>query len=246
VIGEALDAYLLATDDDRQSDGYWHPSGLFQCDRMAAYEQRGVERTDPKKSGDHRPLVMGKLLHELMQLSVTHQADIEAIREAWHEVKVFIPTLGVKGSADSLLLLADGTYELEEFKSIKTAAVKFSKGGFEPKENHVNQALTYVYGIRYFPWITEHVGPDGEIVKTSHSPLGGKLSRARLTYITKDDTQFHEYIYNITPEWEVWFLEYMENLTSFTDTLPPRLPEKTWLCKGYCSWRSRCWGADGP
>jgi len=246
VIETYLDEYLFATDDERLPDGYWHPSSMFQCDRQAAYNQRGTERTDPKGVGDHRPLVMGKLLHTLMQSAVSHQAESENIAAAWHEVKVVIPPLRVKGSADSLLRMADGTYELEEFKSTKLAAVKFAKGGFQPKDEHVKQALTYVYGIRYFTWYTEHTDAEGDTIRVPHDPLGAKLTTARLTYITKDDMGIKEYLYAITPEWEEWFLGYMKKLhESEGGVLPARLPEKTWLCKGYCEWRTRCWGVDG-
>mgnify|MGYP000084204223 CR=1 FL=1 len=168
MIAGALDSYLVATDEERKPDGFFHPSGLFSCDRLAVYEQRGFPRTDDKKPEEHRPLVMGKLIHELLQASVTHLADTEQITDVWHEVKVFIPTLGVKGSADSLVLFADGTYEVEEFKSTKSSGIKYAKGGFTPKEEHVKQGLTYVYGIRYFPWFTTHVGPDGKEFEVKH------------------------------------------------------------------------------
>ena len=244
MIAGALDSYLVATDEERKPDGFFHPSGLFSCDRLAVYEQRGVPRTDDKKPEEHRPLVMGKLIHELLQASVTHLADTEQIADVWHEVKVFIPTLGVKGSADSLVLFADGTYEVEEFKSTKSSGIKYAKGGFTPKEEHVKQGLTYVYGIRYFPWFTTHVGPDGKEFEVKHDPLGGKLTRLRVTYFGKDAHEILEFPYTITPEWEAWFVTHLKLLGDY-EGLPPRLPEKNWLCKGYCNWRTRCWGDDG-
>lgn len=244
MISGALDAYLLATADEREPDGFFHPSSLFQCDRMAVYEQTGVPRSDGKTGSDYIPLEMGKLIHTLLQSSVTHMADTERVAEVWHEVKVRIPTLNIKGSADSLVRFEDGSYEVEEFKSTKSAGIKYAKGGFTPKENHVNQGFTYVYGMRHFPWYTEHTMPDGTVVETEHEPLGEKLTRLRVTYFGKDGGEILEFPYTITPDWEAWFVKYMTFLKDH-EGLPARKPEKDWLCRGYCSWRTRCWGLDG-
>lgn len=241
MIEEALDAYLLATADEREPDGYFHPSSLFSCDRMAVYEQTGMPRSDAKAGKDYIPLEMGKLIHTLLQSSVTHMADTERVQEVWHEVKVIIPPLNVKGSADSLIRFEDGSYEVEEFKSTKSAGIKYAKGGFKPKEEHVNQGLTYTYGMRYFPWYTEHTMPDGTVVTTRHEPIGARLTRLRVTYFGKDAGEILEFPYTITPEWEAWFVEFMRKLNG-AEELPDRKPEKDWLCKGYCSWRSLCWG----
>ena len=244
MIAGALTSFLVDTEKDRLPDGYFHPSSLFQCDRLAVYEQRAYEKSDTKKPEEHIPLRMGTLIHELLQASVTHMADTERIQEAWHEVKVIIPDLMVTGSADSLVLLADGTYEVEEFKSTKSSGIKYAKGGFTPKENHVNQGLTYVYGMRYFPWYTEHTMPDGTVETVKHAPLGGKLTKLRVTYFGKDAGEILEFTYTITSEWEQWFVDYIRILRDY-EGLPARKPEKDWLCKSYCAFRTRCWEADG-
>ena len=244
MIAGALTTYLADTEEERVPDHLFHPSSMFQCDRLAIYEQRAYTKTDEKKPEERIPLRMGTLIHELLQASVTHMADTERIVEAWHEVKVVIPTLDVTGSADSLLLLADGTYELEEFKSTKSAGIKYAKGGFTPKENHVNQGLTYVFGLRYFPWYTEYQTLDGTTERIKHPPLGAKLEKLRVTYFGKDAGEILEFTYSITPEWESWFVKYMTKLKDW-EGLPPRKPEKDWLCKSYCAFRTRCWEQDG-
>lgn len=258
LIAPALDAHLAAINEEREPDGYWHPSSLFTCDRQAVYQVRGVLETDPKGGSDYRALAIGKALHELVQAAVT-PASSPRIKRSWHEVKILIPTLRVKGSADSLVELVvqeAGEYEVEEFKSTKSESIKWTvrrDGAFKPKPEHVSQALTYVYAMRYFHFTTEHTDDMGVTHVEDHAPLGGKLSRARITYIGKDAGDIHEFTVEITPEWEQDFLAHIANLDRYREdgeALPPRLArddkgKKHWLCAGYCGFRSRCWNTDG-
>lgn len=272
LIKPAIHDYLLATAEDREPDGMWHPSSLFQCDRQAVYQVRATPETDFKTGEDMIPLAMGKAIHTIIQSAVTHgemqggfsaEGDDDAPRivRSWHEVKVLIPGLRVTGSADSLVFLDDDTYEVEEFKSTKSsgimwanrAAKKSGGPGFQPKPNHVSQGLTYVYAMRYFPFTLtldeETYGPGYTV---QHEPLGDKLTKLRLTYFGKDAGEILEFVYEITPEWEEQFVKYIWNLERHRSPdapLPPRLArdddgKKNWLCN-YCAFRTRCWDADG-
>lgn len=263
LIKPAIHSYLLATAEDREPDGMWHPSSLFMCDRQAVYQVRATPETDLKTGEDMIPLAMGKAIHTLIQSAVTY-SEFEAavgsrqtpIQKAWHEVKVLIPGLKVTGSADSLVLLDDGTYEVEEFKSTKSsgimwanrAAKKSGGPGFQPKPNHVSQGLAYVYAMRHFPFYVENE-PAPPI---RFEPLGDRLTKFRVTYFGKDAGEILEFVYTITPDWEAQFEKYIEDLERYRSPdapLPPRLArdddgKKNWLC-GYCQWRSRCWDDDG-
>lgn len=263
LIADALDSYLEAIEEPREPDGSWHPSSLFNCDRQAVYEVRGTEPSDKSKPAGRRPLEVGKLFHTLLQASVENLAVTNRIEQAFHEVKVHIPDLNVKGSSDSLIVLVTpdwdeddprwtewSKYEVEEFKSTKSSGIRFAKGGFAAKPYHIAQALTYVYAMRYHPFVTEAV-IDGETVRTTHLPLGNALRTARVTYIGKDGSEVLEFLVDITPEWEASFRRHIERLERYRidgEALPPRLPreggEKPWICR-YCKWRTRCWSADG-
>lgn len=257
LITPALDTHLLETAEEREPDGYWHPSSLWGCDRQAVYLVRGTPETDPKEAADYRPLAMGKALHTLVQAAV--KPGNGRIVRAWHEVKVRIPKLNITGSADSVVELACSDengewveYEVEEFKSTKSIALKYAKGDKYPKANHIGQALIYTYGMRYFNWFTEYIDDMGVTITEEHQPLGGKLKRCRITYLGKDNFEVMEYLVDITPEWEARLLAYIANLEKYREdgeALPPRLARddkgaKNWLC-GYCQFRTRCWDEDG-
>lgn len=281
LIKPAIHSYLLATADEREPDYLWHPSSLFMCDRQAVYQVRATPETDFKTGEDMIPLAMGKAIHTIIQSAVTYGSGCDVarldegdwcrthqfflddghppktpIKQAWHEVKVLIPGLKVTGSADSLVLLDDGTYEVEEFKSTKSsgimwanrAAKKSGGPGFQPKPNHVSQGLAYVYAMRHFPFYVENE-PAPPI---RFEPLGDRLTKLRVTYFGKDAGEILEFVYTITPDWEAQFEKYIEDLERYRSPdapLPPRLArdddgKKNWLC-GYCQWRSRCWDDDG-
>ena len=279
LIKPAIHDYLLATAEDREPDGMWHPSSLFQCDRQAVYQVRATPETDFKTGEDMIPLAMGKAIHTIIQSAVSHvrnagyctcgvpeptmehhpTCDLTlpnvGIVKAWHEVKVLIPGLNVTGSADSLVLLDDGTYEVEEFKSTKSSgilwanrAVKKGGPGFQPKPNHVSQGLAYVYAMRYFPFTVDGDGDE----RLEMPPLGDKLTKLRVTYFGKDAGEILEFVYEITPEWEEQFVKYIWDLERYRSPdapLPPRLArdddgKKNWLCN-YCAFRTRCWENDG-
>jgi CRISPR/Cas system-associated exonuclease Cas4 (RecB family) len=244
LITPAINTYLVDSAEERIPDGAWHPSSLFGCDRQALYEVNGTPITDPRPPEDYRALAIGKALHTLVQSAVTHDQG-KGIVQVWHEVKVHDPVRGIKGSADSLVLLDDGTYEVEEFKTTKSIALKYAKKGGYPKPAHVSQALTYARCIRYYPFTVE----DDMGVETVMKPLGGKLKTVRIVYIGKDNAEILEYVYDITPEWEVKLLDYLTLLQRYKDegVLPPRLPKedgkKPWNCS-YCSWATKCWQVD--
>lgn len=261
LIKPAVHDYLLATSEDREPDGMWHPSSLFQCDRQAVYQVRATPETDFKTGEDMIPLAMGKAIHTILQSAVTHsECGQNAIKRTWHEVKVLIPGLKVTGSADSLVFLDDGTYEVEEFKSTKSsgimwadrAAKKNGGVGFQPKPNHVSQGLAYVYAMRYFPFFVDVEGHSDANPYMEMGPLGDRLTKLRVTYFGKDAGEILEFVYEITPEWEEQFVKYiwgLERHRSPEAPLPPRLArgddgKKNWLCN-YCAYRTRCWDTDG-
>jgi len=81
--------------------------------------------------------------------------------------------------------------------------------------------------------------------------LGDQLTRARITYVSKDDLRVQDFEVELTPEWEAKFEHKIARLELYradSTALPLRLPldgkgERSWLCN-YCSFAKKCWNED--
>ena len=252
-VESTLDKHLLATEEPRPPDGYWHPSAIFSCERQAVYEKRGVPQSNERDARSRRILKLGSTLHEIVQKALADDANARAV---YNEVRVEIPGLKTRGSLDSLLEFSDDEYELLELKSISASGFKY--GGM-PKPEHVKQARTYAMALMRYGGVAGTLdAADRLMTFATIPPLGNKLKRVRMVYFSRDDltmrefTQYEGQPILPTQEWmddlegKIALLDaYMEDGTA----LPPRLPldEKgklNWLCRDYCLWRTRCFGID--
>jgi hypothetical protein len=261
-VAAALNAHLVAKNEDREADGYWHPSGLFTCDRQAIYAFRGTPMTNPPNEQSLRVFRMGHLVHGFVQEAIASHPDVQQV---WLEVPVISDTLGVKGHADALVLFTDGTYEVIEVKSIKAAGMKY---GDLPKVAHIKQGIAYAIVLRDGTSIFEGdtisdgfvdldtgvsvvfvTTPDGRRVSRP-GQLGAALRALRVVYVSKDDMLVSEHVLAITPEREAAVRDTLTRLRAFeaAGILPKRLPKvkgaiPNFPCN-YCSYKDRCWGTD--
>jgi len=234
---QALDEYVRAQTAPRPWDGGYHPSGLFGCDRKVVYGLRDTPRPDTWKPGANRALLVGNTLGPVLQTAITEQVG-HTLREAYIEPEIDVAVPFIKGHVDALIRCADGIYEVIENKTINEWALKSAmKKGEIPKPDHVNQGLTYVWAIRNHGFYTE----DREF----HPPIP-QLNRLRVVYWEKSYHPIHEYIVNLTPEWEESFIEHIARLDRYKadgTALPPRLPKDSWQCN-YCDYAKQCWNVD--
>lgn len=243
-IVSALDDHVRRVEVPREPDGKWHPSSLYGCPRKAVYEVRATQPTNERDDRSRRILQVGQVLHDFVQGAVEAHVDIE---EAYAEVKIEIPELNIVGSADQLIRFPGGVWELEEYKTINSMAFRYKD---LPKADHVGQVTPYLKALR------EHGGTtaDGLIIP----PLGDDLSRARISYVSKDDLLIEEAMVFFTPAKDRDLLErvaYLDRYRHDGQALPPRLPDepvknspgktkRAYLCN-YCPFATRCWDQDG-
>lgn len=245
-VAGALDAYVQANASIREPDQKWHPSSIFSCARKAIYEYRGEEQSNPKDARSGRVLFVGTQWHEIVQAAVNAHGEVD---EVYTEVPIDLPDLNIVGHADQLVRIGD-RWELLEFKSISSRGFSYLKG--QPKPEHVEQAMVYLYAIRtagapdHNGWVMDEHG------NSNIPPLGDALDRVRFVYISKDDLRIAEFTVHFTPEMEQSMRDRIALLNVYAEdplSLPPRLPlekggKKNWLCAGYCEFRDRCWNVD--
>jgi hypothetical protein len=230
----ALDAYVDEVEEARTPDGHWHPSSLYGCPRKAVYEARGVVATDPPDARKRRLFRVGHLLHQFVQDAVERFVGT-LIRRAYRELPVAIPELNIAGTADGLVEFESGYWELQEYKSINSRSFKYND---LPKVEHVGQVTPYLYALQ------KHGSPARGV-----PPLGDALTRARITYVSKDDLEISEHIVLMTDAKLADLETRVTSLSRYSGTdLPPRMPDgargkRHWAC-GYCSFVSRCWDTD--
>lgn len=246
----ALDAHVARLSPPREPDGKWHPSGMFGCARKAIYELRGTEQSDPRSARSKRVLFVGSRWHEIVQAAVEQEGNVDEVHT---EVPISVPELNIVGHADQLVRRGD-RWEMEEYKTISSRAFGYLKG--EPKPEHVEQAMTYLWALReYGATIPAHLSIVAfvhEIPAVTIPPLGDALDRIRFVYISKDDLRIEEFVVHWDPEFEQRIRDRVALLDSFRAdpaSLPPRLPlergKRNWLCRDYCEYRTRCWDIDG-
>lgn len=223
LIEESIDNLIRISNDKRELDGMFHPSSASgPCVRRAILEQWREEPTN--KPGDHalRVMQMGSLMHEWVQDAVWRHPDVEVFHP---EIKIVDGSLRLKGAADGLILLKDGSSELLEVKTIKSSAMKYGL----PKEEHKLQARLYALGLRNAGGETK----DGILVFPT------KVDRIRFFYIGKDTFQLHESIEVLEERTWVETERYMTMMNELSDAhsldlLP--LIGKSWYTD-YCPYK---------
>lgn len=245
-VADAIDRHVEANSSTREPDGLFHPSSVSGCARKAIYVVRGETPTNPHGPKQGRVFFIGSRFHEIAQAAVSASP---LVAEVYTEVRVDIPELNVTGAADQLLILHDGTAEMEEYKTIKEG-FKTKGGGFGfkaltgPLPDHVEQARLYMLGLRLYGGVAD----DGRVIP----PLGDRLTRVRFTYIEKQTFDTKEYVVEWDPSWEGEIRAQLDRLEEFRGdplSLPPRLDNRTGFpCSwstGQCEYFTRCWDLDG-
>lgn len=230
---EIIDHYHKMRHEERPPDGKFHPSSLTGCLRQAGYEKLGVPRTNPTDVRSMRIMQRGTKMHE----------DIQDWVKEW--VPGFLPEVPVTwagviaGTCDGLLPLDDGSYELQEYKSISPLYTKVNRKNVLPKPEHVMQARIYYAALRT-------AGEFWNNLEQRTDPL--RLAPSiRIVYFDRDDWKATEC--EVEP-WDAYeaeaFLVQLNDLewNLSEGTLPERKPEGYWLCR-YCPWQKRCWDIDG-
>jgi hypothetical protein len=251
-VEEIIDRHVERLHEEREPDGYWHPSSMSNCLRQAVYEFRGTEATNPRDARSRRVLRVGHMFHEFVQTAI---ASDPAVTAFFPEIKVRSERFRITGSGDGLRALArlkeDGeeVWELLELKSINSMAFRFKD---LPKANHVVQVSIYMKILREEGG--QIVNEQGEILGTI-PPLGEGLKRARLVYLSKDDLRVEEHTVLWTPAKDDEIIDRLAQLEEHQvrGSLPRRLPNerdkktgqerRAWLC-GFCPFEDRCWKGD--
>ena len=245
----ALDKHVARLEEEREPDGYWHPSGLFGCPRKAIYEMRGTEKSNPPDARAKRVFRVGNILHEFIQEAISLDEEVVAF---YAEVKIFDAERRIKGAVDGLALLSSGRWLGLEFKSINSMAFKF---GDLPKPDHKGQASVYMELLREF-------GGTGKLADGTPiiiPPLGESLTRFLFAYVSKDDLQVEEFSMLWSDHKAEVLEERLRVLEAYEESgdLPPRLPPtvktnkktgkttsaRNYMCS-YCAFKDRCWDVD--
>ena len=219
---------------DRSGDMRLHPSAISGCERNAIYQARGEPITNPRPVRFERIMGNGTAYHNKLQayIATTFPDALIEHKALWGPID---------GSADILMPVGDGTYELADFKTISPNGKRFIQGtkprrlksgvfkpgrAAAPSPAHVKQVRIYYTGLR-------RMGV----------PLTGMI---RIVYIDRDDWS------TIELEVEPWTIEeedeYLENMAELEGhlmdgTLPEKQPDDYWLCK-MCEYRTTCKGWD--
>lgn len=267
-VTSALDARVRAEFEEREPDGYWHPSSLFGCLRQAIYASRGAEVTDERDVRSKRILRVGHQFHEYIQGAVNADPRVLA---AFDEVKIVDEGRKIKGSLDHFVVMWTGSLEemprvepgyfvrypeplwewvrqglarveILEYKTISDYAFKYKD---LPKADHVGQLSVYLSVLG----VMGGVAGDGTVIPPMEA-------RGRIAYVSKNDLLIEEYTVLLTQGKERQILErvaYLDSYAADGTALPPRLPDevkkgkttRAFLC-GYCPYQQRCWEVDGP
>lgn len=248
-VATVLDSYVTELEEERLPDGFWHPSSLFGCARRAVYDYLGTPKP-PLDSRTKRVFRMGHIIHEFLQAAILRAVERGDLLQGYVEVKVFDPERGLKGHADGLVQLPDGTWVVLELKSIKSTGMKY---GDLPKDDHRKQAAAYVSILRrhggllrideeanplssdrpgwkrvYMPFLTG-VEEDGETKWYDQLPPIPELSHVAFVYVSKDDMEIREFIQVQTDQKEAWLDDYLARLRRHVSegTQPRRLERVT-------------------
>ena len=228
-----IDQMFLDRYKDRPNDGFFHPSSLSGCARMAVYEVTGTAPSDKKDVRNIRIMGEGTDMHADIDEEMTKRLPgfLSEVGLAWGDIK---------GTADGLLPVGDGVvhywegpilrpiYELQEYKSAGDYKLKMLKRKGQPDPQHVKQARIYY-------WALEN--------------MGYLMDGIRIAYFARDDWGVLEF--EASPWTEEECRSFEEDLGLLRHrvedgTLPDRLDQEgdmAWLCR-YCDFRTRCFKVD--
>jgi hypothetical protein len=235
----ALNRHVEREYEEREPDGFWHPSSLFGCLRQAIYSSRGTEITNQRDDRSRRVLRVGHILHDFVQAAVEAHPGIA---RAYSEAKIQDDELKIRGSLDQVLVFDDGRVEVAEYKTINSQAFKYRD---LPKPDHVGQLSVYLMVLKN----QGAIAGDGTVIPPS-------VARGRIAYVSKDDLLIDEYTVLLSEGKERAILRrvgYLDLYAADGEALPPRLPDeikkgerkRAYLCN-YCPYAQRCWETDGP
>jgi hypothetical protein len=227
VIAPVVDDWFLENREDRESDGFFHPSSLSQCLRQAMYEATATEKTDLRAVRSDRIVWLGNVVHDRVQ---------EALRDlpGWQEeIPVEIPYLMLKGAADGMwapnyvLDEEDPYWELVEFKT---------EGIFKRKRREKNEGVSPAHEKQV------------RLYMMALNMMGWDVPSARVVYLVRDDLDIQEYVLDRDADLEARYTDELENMKMLkaAGMLPPRLGPSSpmlWVCD-YCPWKTRCWDLD--
>lgn len=244
-VAASLDRYVESLHEEREPDGYWHPSSISGCLRQALYAFRGTDITNPRDPRSKRILRIGHVVHEFVQAALLDDPEIETF---YSEVKLTHPGYRITGSTDGLILQKKaGKWVLLEIKSIGQMALRYGKKEL-PQPEHVVQVTSYMAALREYGGSA--VDRLGQMTVLPPMP---DLEDAIIVYVPKDDWEVLEFSYKWTQAKEIELLKRLSTLEMHLDegTLPDRLPDeikkgvptRAWLCN-YCSYADKCWKED--
>ncbi len=230
-VTDAVDRHVEALEEERLPDGKWHPSSISgPCVRKAVLEKNGVPFVVTPDPQTKRVFRIGHIFHKFVQDAVSKDPNVKL---SIPEIDIEIPLWDVVGTADVLVLLKSGSYELIEIKSIKDAGLNYAL----PKPDHLIQATIYAYALR------EH---GGSVENMKLLPLGERLDSIRVVYVGKETMQIKEKVIKYTPELEASMLSRIDAVLRsdrrFVDSarMPPEIDafdrSKTWYYN-YCPYR---------
>lgn len=240
---DALDQYIVSLGGDRDPDGKYHPSSLFQCARKVIYNLRDTGKSETTEPQALRRFWIGHRLHEALQSALAVSPDVDVF---YPEFEINVTSHNVTGHGDGLMRvkLEDGSWAwvIVEIKSIRKSAFKFGL-----KEENLKQAITYAWAVRYF-------GCEALSLVTGLMepllPLGEELAGILVIYLEKEDLAVREHFIPWSPDMQNEVLDRLTYLNQYRDdpaSLPPRIPlekgKKNWQCR-FCPFQTKCWDQD--
>lgn len=212
-----------------------HVSHVNKCSRQTYFELTGTPISNPLTTDSLVNFKVGRAVEDAFT-SMLAAAGATIIREA--EVRIPVNGTKVVGHIDTLGIFVDDHFAVE-LKSTSSRSMRFTakEGG---KEDHKRQLHLYLHGINQ-GLLDEQFGQEV------------RLDHAYLTYLVKDATKGEQVVHPFNVPYD----EHLANNDLFTlklveemaqEGIDPGVPDEYgpnhWLCKSYCSYRTRCFGSQ--
>lgn len=239
-VANALDLYIESLRDDREMDGKYHPSSMFQCTRKVVYNVRGVPASEPLDLKSQRRFYIGHRLHEVVQAAIDVTPGVEAF---YPEFEADVPALNIAGHGDGLILLSNGNWLLLELKSIRKTGFRYGL-----REENLKQAKAYAAAVRIYG--VKALSPSTGLMEQL-PPLGDKLVGILVVYVEKEDLDIREHFIEWEDSFHDFVVDRVNELNMYIEaegSLPPRIPKdkngnKNWQCR-FCPYQRKCWNED--
>ena len=258
-------------EEPREPDQFWHPSTISSgCYRKAIYEFKGIPKSNPHDVRSSRVFRMGHIIHAFVQDAVMADPLVVVF---YPEIKIHSLRLRITGHADGLVGIASDlesairlrewisqgwnpltdddpadpfiTWLLLELKSKNSMAFKYVQ---TPAADHTEQSFMYMKILREEGGVSDDLSQ----APVTIPPLGDRLTRALVSYISKDDMLVGEHTVLFTQAKDDRLMAKLAELEDHVEegTLPDRLPlvakgktaalGKDYRCT-YCPWLALCW-----